>query len=118
MAKENAPHIKGYPTDIEGKMAYCASFYHRELKHHFELESKLWQQVSSKSNELRDIINELTKERELLIDLFKELESKTESKILFQLGALLEQHVRKEERVLFQQIQKDLSEEELLALEI
>ena len=91
-------------------------FYQRQLKPHFTLESKLWEYVETKSDSLNQIITDLRQERNRLITLFESLESDNET-IFFEMGALLEKHVRKEERVLFQQIQADLSEEELLHIQ-
>lgn len=116
MAKENAPNIKNYPNEIPEKIDYAISFYHGPLRTHFEKEALLWAQVKDKSDELSIIVNDLSKERHELNDLFELLESERYTKTLHELGKLLEKHVRKEERVLFQQIQSDLTEEELLDL--
>lgn len=116
MAKENAPHIKGYPTEIPEKIAYALSFYNVPLKSHFEKEALLWEQVKGKSEEIDKIVNDLSEERESLIQLFDSMGAYEDATTLHKLGDLLERHVRKEERVLFQQIQKDLTEVELSSL--
>lgn len=116
ISKENAPEVKGYPTDMVGKIEYALSFYQGPLQKHFEVEEKLWKYVEPKSEKLEVTISDLTKERKVLHSLFNELlTDKTES-CLNQIGTLLEKHVRKEERVLFQQIQSDLTEEELFEI--
>ncbi|OEK04733.1 hypothetical protein [Roseivirga misakiensis] len=113
IAKENAPDVKGYPTDLAGKIDYANSFYKQALQEHFAMESKLWNYVSSKSDLLKNIVMDLQIERNKLNDLFFALDQSRSAEILYELGDLFEKHVRKEERVLFQQIQKDLTEEEL-----
>ncbi|MBO3697430.1 hemerythrin domain-containing protein [Roseivirga sp. E12] len=113
IAKENSPEVKGYPTDILGKIDYAISFYDGPLKKHFELEERLWNYISNRSNELKTIIDELTAERIQLHELFIALSMNNSESTLNQIGNLLETHVRKEERVLFQQIQNDLTEKEL-----
>ncbi len=113
VAKKNAPPVKGYPTDIQGKINYATSFYKGPFKNHFQLEERLWSYVSDKSNQLREIIESLILERQQLKQLFNTLVENQSEDSLNQIGALLEKHVRKEERVLFQQIQSDLTEEEL-----
>ncbi len=117
VAKENAPSVKGYPTDIEGKIAYAISFYHGPLQKHFDQEAVLWKYVSHKSERLDQVLTDLAHERKILNDLFNELSENKVETILNQIGILLEKHVRKEERVLFQQIQNDLTEEELSEVE-
>lgn len=113
IAKENAPAVKGYPTNIEGKIEYALSFYQGPLQKHFDQEEELWKYVSHKSGRLNEVITELARERKALHDLFKNLLANKVEIILNQIGELLEKHIRKEERVLFQQIQSDLTEEEL-----
>ena len=71
--------------------------------------------MASKTDSLREIINHLRQERGQLITLFESLSTDHEA-VLYKMGDLLEKHVRKEERVLFQQIQADLTEEELLQI--
>lgn len=116
IAKENAPPVKGNPTAIDEKILYAKSFYQRQLKPHFALESKLWEYVESKTDSLLEIVRDLRQER---IELIAQFESLTtdDAAAFYEMGALLEKHVRKEERVLFQQIQTDLSEEELLHIQ-
>lgn len=113
IAKENAPNVKGYPTDTEGKIEYALSFYQGPLKKHFDQEEALWQYVNHKSERLNKVITELGQERKALHQLFENLLANKVEITLNQIGALLEKHIRQEERVLFQQIQSDLTEEEL-----
>lgn len=108
--------MKGYSDEIPDKINYAVSFYQDQLKAHFEVEQELWNQVSTKSEKLKIIIDELTVERLSLSRLFQRLAKIRSEKALNEVGDLLERHIRKEERVLFQQIQNDLSEQELVRL--
>ena len=117
IAKENAPAVKGYPTEIDDKISYAIDFFQRKLTPHFKEEQRLWEFVQEKSHTLKTIVNELRTERSKLIGLFDSLEIHRDIPSFFEIGALLEMHVRKEERVLFQQIQSDLSEKELLQIQ-
>ena len=65
MAKENAPAIKGYPTSPEDKIDYAIRFYQRQLRHHFQQEAGLWNQVRDKSDTLKRLVEELTTERQV-----------------------------------------------------
>lgn len=113
ISKENAPNVKGYPTIIEEKIDFSINFYQTQLTQHFEQEAKLWNYLKDKSKRLAEILDDLRSEREVLKTRFIQLMDSKSKEDLFQIGSLLEQHVRKEERVLFQQIQSDLNEEEL-----
>jgi len=98
---------------MQGKAKYAISFYEGPLKKHFQLEERLWDYAFDKSSQLKEIIESLILERQQLRGLFKTLAENQSEDLLNQMGVLLEKHVRKEERVLFQQIQSDLTEEEL-----
>lgn len=116
IAKVNAPEVKGYPTDIDGKIHYAIDFYNGPLTDHFDQEEVLWNYVKVKSDKLSQIIEELEAERRGIVELFQVLIANSSESTLNQIGNLLESHVRKEERVLFQQIQSDLTEEELFKI--
>ena len=96
MAKPNAPNIKGYPTKLQAKIEYAISFYQQELSPHFTVEANLWVAVNRKSKKLKMLIEELTTEREELIQLFTALSEKPSEELLNAVGILLEKHVRKE----------------------
>ena len=116
IAKENAPNVKGYSTDIDGKIQYAIDFYIGPLTDHFDQEGLLWNYVKAKSDKLSQIIEALEAERRGIVELFQVLIANSSESTLNEIGNLLESHVRKEERILFQQIQSDLTEEELLKI--
>ena len=118
VCKKNAPPVKGYPQDLEGKRDYAISFYQRQLKAHMMLEEEqLFPKVRTKSEALGILVGELLEEHQQIEKLISRLQDSTDlSESLDELGHLLETHVRKEEREFFQQIQSTLSEPELTAL--
>ena len=111
LIKKNAPQLKNLPNDIEGKKNYTINFYENDLLHHFYLEENIILPAVKGRNEL---INE-HREIEKTVESLKE-NTNIEDK-LDKLGTLLQEHIRKEERILFEKIQKELSEEELQKLE-
>jgi iron-sulfur cluster repair protein YtfE (RIC family) len=113
IAKPNAPTVKGYPTELAEKIDYAIAFYQKQLIPHFDLEAKLWRQVATKSTVLSDLVQCMKEERQALIESFETLRTLPSEGNLNKMGQMLEAHIRKEERVLFQQIQQDLTEEEL-----
>ena len=116
MAKKNAPDIKSYPTDLQGKIDYVNSFYQNQLIVHFKKEEQLWNLVIDESAALKKIIVDLTDERKRVVALFEALAVKPEASCLHTIGIDLEKHVRKEERIRFQQIQEEFTNEELANL--
>jgi len=113
--KKDAPQYKGMPSTLEGKKEYTLTFYKTELKKHFEDEEKiLFPFVKSKNEDVDKLIKEIISEHRKMESLIKVLgETDQLENVLDELGWLLEKHIRKEERVLFVEIEKVLSEEEL-----
>jgi len=120
VCKKNAPSVKGYPQDLEGKRDYAIAFFQEQLKAHMQLEEEsLFPQVKGKSAEIDELMKELCAEHRQLESLIAALPDSTDlSDGLDEFGQLLEKHVRKEERQFFQRIQDTLSVEELLQLAI
>ena len=102
VCKKNAPAVKGYPEDNEGKRDYAVGFYKSQLKQHITIEEeKLFPVVAEVNEELKSLTEELSAEHKLLDKCFTALaESSDLSENLNELGVLLETHVRKEERPL------------------
>ena len=114
ISKKNAPGIKGYPTTIEGKMDYAISFYEKKLQPHFKLEEEvLFPFIKERDRELDNLVDELISERKRFGLLFTRLKESKKEQVLNEVGELLEKHVRKEERQLFQKIQEIIPPGEL-----
>lgn len=113
IAKKNAPNVKGYPSKLEDKVDYALSFYQNELCNHFEVEEKeVFNRFFNINDEVDLLINEIKLERENICKMFELLKQKPRDFDNFhKLGALLEKHVRKEERQLFQLLQAKLESE-------
>lgn len=118
VCKKNAPAVKGYPEDDEGKRDYAIAFYQAKLKAHMHIEeSRLFPAVADINDPLNALVTELKQEHTALDKLFSELRTTQDlPKTLNQLGVLLESHVRKEERQFFQLIQESIDEEDLAEL--
>ena len=116
--KKGAPQYKGMPSTLEGKRDYALSFYKNELVQHFKDEEEiLFPLVKNKNIDLDTMISEIISEHRKMESLVKELENTANLEdLLDELGQLLEKHIRKEERDLFIEIEKVLSEEELLKI--
>jgi hemerythrin-like domain-containing protein len=113
--KKGAPQYKGMPSTLEDKKDYTISFYNTELVKHFQDEEViLFPAVRNKNDELDKKIAEIISEHRKMELLVKDLEKTLQlENVLDEFGWLLEKHIRKEERELFMEIEKVLSEEEL-----
>lgn len=116
IAKKNAPAIKGYPTNHSEKISFTLAFYENELSHHFEIEERIWAFAEKASARLTLLVKELKDDRQELHESFHLLEMEPTTENLNHLGHLLEKHVRKEERQLFQVMQAELTEEQMQAI--
>ena len=117
--KAGAAPYKGYPTDVEGKIHYLFSDYEEKLKPHFAAEENiLFPAVKNRSPEISTLVGELISEHRQLFSLIESVNTTADKKErLNEIGMLLEQHIRKEERRLFEMIQQAMNGEELLELE-
>jgi len=116
--KKDAPSYKGMPVQVLDKIAYLKANYHTNLKQHFHAEENiLFPFLTGKNNLIDELIDDLIKDHNRLAENIAMLDDHHDSeKLLDETGRLLELHIRKEERVLFQKIQEVLSEEELIEL--
>lgn len=115
LLKKNAPEYKGLPTDAVDKMNYAKDLYNNELDQHFKEEEEfVFPHLTNKSIEIDELVTEILSEHQILQNSILSL--KDDSNLIDnmdKIGYLLEAHIRKEERVLFEKIPQVLSEEEL-----
>jgi iron-sulfur cluster repair protein YtfE (RIC family) len=119
LLKKNAPPYKGLPTDHAGKMNYAIEAFKSDLTIHFNDEEEiLFPLLRNKSAEIDELINELLDEHKKIKDGILSLQHSNDIvQDLDKIGVMLEQHIRKEERILFQKAQSVLSEAELTGVE-
>ncbi len=114
ISKKNAPEIRGYPTSLKGKINYAITFYEGKLREHFQTEEKrLLPWIKGREPGLDQLVNEILQERQELDHLFHQLKKDRKEHTLNTFGELLEKHIRKEERQLFQKIQEVVPDREL-----
>ena len=103
------------PVKIPDKVEYLKAKYHTEISKHFHAEENiLFPFLTGKNNLIDELIDDLIKDHNKFAQYIAMLDGHDDSeKLLDETGRLLECHIRKEERVLFQKIQEVLSEEEL-----
>lgn len=114
LLKKDAPPYKGLPQDSVGKMNYAIEAFNSDLTIHFKDEEEiLFPLLRDKSSELEKLIDELLDEHKVIEKGISSLKQSDELvKQLDEIGVILENHIRKEERILFQEAQSVLSENE------
>jgi len=115
LLKKNAPEYKGLPKDPIGKMNYAKEVYNNELDQHFKEEEEfVFPYLKGRSNEIDELVSEILSEHKILK---KSILSLKEGISLIdkmdKIGYLLESHIRKEERDLFEKNPQVLSDGEL-----
>lgn len=119
LIKKNAPKFKNLPNDLEGKKNYTINFYENDLLHHFYLEENIiLPAVKGRNKEIDKLFEEIIIEHKNIENAVESLKENIniENK-LDEIGILLQNHIRKEEQILFENIQKELSENDLQKLE-
>ncbi len=119
LIKKNAPDYKGLPKDNAGKMRYTKEFYSNDLVQHFKDEEELFFPfLKGKNIEVDNLISEILNEHILLKEKILSLDKNSDLiNQLDDIGNLLDGHIRKEERILFEKAQFLLNEEELKMIE-
>lgn len=115
LIKRNAPEYHGLPKDLLGKMNFAKEMYHKELEHHFKDEEEfVFPYLKGKDVELDNLISEILGEHIILKEKFLSLNDNPNLiDQLDEIGNILGEHVRKEERILFEKAQTILNDVEL-----
>lgn len=112
LLKKDAPPYKGLPHDLKGRMQYAINFFTTHVLPHIYSEEKvLFPAISGFSEQIDGLINELQTEHSQIISLFEQLKlGIAPADTMDFLGKLLNMHVRKEERELFELAQQQVPE--------
>ncbi len=107
LLKKGAPAYKGLPDTVEGKIAYARNLFGHEIKEHFRKEELVLDKATGCHETIGRISEEIKAEHKELAALFLSLDTGSVPEIkMDELGNKLEQHIRKEERVLFPLLQQ------------
>ena len=117
LLKADVPAYKGMPGDTPGKVAYAKREYEQRLKIHFEWEAHVLIPATEGYHEdLKAMGEKVLSEHKAIGRLITALSNEDEPENLDQIGRLLEQHIRYEERVWFSAIQAEVPEKILAEL--
>lgn len=119
LIKKNAPDYNGLPKDIIGKMNFAKEIYTYELEHHFKDEEEIvFPFLTGKNKDVDNLISEIIDEHSILREKILSLKRNPNlADELDEIGKILDEHVRKEERILFDKAQVLLNDEELMMVE-
>lgn len=103
--------------DLEAWQAEIAEIFAQEITIHFAAEEKELFPAAVKVTPLQPVVKELLEEHAMLRDLFARAQTRSlDQAALSSFAATLAQHIRKEERQLFEGMQKVMSAEQLASL--
>lgn len=112
LLQKDAPIYRSLPQTLEDKSMYAKDFFYQKLKDHFIKEEKIFGIIQPMLCSFNLLITEIIEEHTLLFALVNSLENSISlSEDLDKLGKTLEQHIRKEERILFPLMEKYCSSE-------
>lgn len=111
LLKKNAPVYKGLPTHAAGKAAYALQQFEELIKKHFQQEEIMLEKAKDCHDDIKNLAAEIIQEHQHLTALFLSMNTAlVTEETMDRLGNALENHIRKEERVLFPLLQQHCSE--------
>ena len=114
LLKKNAPLYKGLPENTKDKIEYAQQHFESHIKKHFLQEEMILDKLKGLHEHIDKLAEEIKQEHRQLADLFNTLHTATVPEDAMDLlGETLEDHIRKEERILFPLIQEHCNEEML-----
>lgn len=110
LLKKDAPVYKGLPTLAHDKAEYGLQLFNTSMKAHFIKEEQIIEKLMGLNETIDAVGTEIVQEHKELTVAFLALKGSTSlADDMDALGNKLEQHVRKEERLLFPLIEKHCS---------
>ena len=111
LMKKNAPLYNGLPDNTEDKVRYAIEQFETHIRPHFQLEEAMLGKVKHIHPSIKILAEEIEAEHRVLSRLFQSLADTNDPVITMnELAVKLEDHIRKEERVLFPLLQEQCNE--------
>ncbi|WP_119079327.1 hemerythrin domain-containing protein [Chitinophaga alhagiae] len=109
--KKDAAPYEGYPLDAVSKMAYMVKVFQEIMVPHIQKEDYLFEQCRGHRADMDALLDELIAEHRIISGMYSALvDSADPVEAMDQLARSLEDHIRKEERVVFEKMQEELPE--------
>lgn len=87
--------------------------FESEIRDHFEFEEQVLFPPLAPLPSVHGLVAELTMEHRRIVSIVESLRSKSDRSVIQEFCELLQQHIHKEERLLFEEVQRLLSREQL-----
>lgn len=114
LLKKNAPLYRRLPANTKDKIEYAQQQFEADIKKHFQQEEMILDKLKGLHEDIDKLSEEIRQEHRQLTILFHTLHTASAAEETMDiLGATLEAHIRKEERVLFPLLQQHCNEEML-----
>lgn len=105
--KKDAAPYEGFPLETQAKLAYIVKVFQEVMVPHIQKEEYLFEACKGKDAELDKLIGELMIEHQQISRMYSALTENTDLETAMdQLARNLETHIRKEERVFFEELQQ------------
>ena len=105
--KKDAAPYEGFPLDTNAKMDYMVKVFQEVMVPHIQKEDHLFEQCRGFLPEMDVMLDELLNEHRLISGMYSALvDSKDLITDMDTLARSLEEHIRKEERVVFEKMQE------------
>ena len=102
LLKKGAPVYKGLPAHKEGKIIYAQALFNEKMRAHFDAEEVMMGKLKSLNNEkLNEMGEDIKNDHRIITVMFEKLSPASMEDELDLLGKKVEEHIRKEERILF-----------------
>ena len=112
LLKKNAPVYKGLPTNAKDKAEYALQQFEAIIKNNFQQEEIILEKAKDCHADIKSLSEEIIKEHRQLTALFNSLSTAAEPEdVMDELATVLQNHIRKEERILFPLLQEHCPEE-------
>ncbi|RAJ88194.1 hemerythrin HHE cation binding domain-containing protein [Chitinophaga dinghuensis] len=107
--KKNAASYEGFPLETQAKFEYVVRIFQEVMVPHIQKEDHLFEKCFGKNASIDAAIAELQAEHRVISGMYAVLaDSANLEEDMDILANSLEAHIRKEERVFFEQLQKEL----------
>lgn len=111
LLKKDAPVYKGLPDKPQEKARYAMDQFETHIRKHFQLEEIMLEKLKDIHPSIKILAAEIKAEHRELAELFQSLATADDPEMIMnELAVKLQNHIRKEERILFPMLQEQCTE--------
>lgn len=111
LLKKDVPDYKGLPNNLNDKILYAQDKYNSKIKSHFFTEQKIFDYLKDVDHIYTELCSEYENDHKIIERMLLNLNPNlSDIENLNEAGIKIYDHTRKEERLLFQQLQSTLTE--------